>query len=55
MHWNEGDKDIRQARWKWELGSPKYEKSTKNHTKSLLVVCDNAYVKHIASSDRLLI
>jgi hypothetical protein len=54
MHWNEGDKNIRQVRRKWKLGSPKYEKSAKHYTESLLVVCDNAYVKHIASCGRML-
>jgi hypothetical protein len=55
MHWNEGDKNIRQVGRKWKLGSPKYEKSAKYYTESLLVVWDNAYVKFIASSDRMLI
>jgi hypothetical protein len=55
MHWNEGNKNIRQVRRKWKLGSPKYEKSVKHYTESLLVVCDNACFKHIASSDRKII
>ena len=51
IHWNEDH--IREVRRKWKLGSPKYEKSAKHYTGSLLVVYDNAYAKHIASSDRM--
>jgi len=55
MHWNEGDENIGQVRRKWKLGSPKYEKSVKHYTETSLVVCDNAHIKHIVSSDRMLV